>query len=155
MISKETFELMTALLEQTNSWLEGTTPQVERTIQLIDKLINGGVATKFRDEQSARNAGNSKRRVCDRIELVEEAMTAGISEEAALKILFSVYPDKPDKDSLEIASDAVSKFSIPNLMNLATHKHPPTYPFPGVVPSAEVGGFPSEEPDEDEETSLK
>ncbi len=156
MISKETFELVTTLLEQTNSCLEATTPQIERTIQLVDKLVNGGIATKFRDEQSARNAGNSKRRVRDRIELVKEAMAAGISEETALKILFSVYSDEPDKDSLEIASDAVSKLSIPNLMNLAAHKQPATYPFPGAVPSAEAamygGGFPSEEADVAEES---
>ena len=155
MIRKETLDEVSNLLGISASWVEGSTPQFERILSALDKLINGEVAIKFRETQTAQQVTSTKRRCRDRIELVKEAVASGISEEGALRILFSVYPEEPEKGSMEIATDTLSKLSIPNLMGafVPRHQHPSAiYPFPSVVPSgsASVEEFPSEARADDE-----
>lgn len=136
------------ILEGSAKLLENSKPSIETILKSIDDIFYANAATEFRKkrhEDSERRHERLKAICRDKIQLVAEAMRVGISEEGALQILFSEFPAQPEAEFSQTVSDALTK-AAPLIATVATPRVSTPFPFPGEIPTPEVGeDFPNEE----------
>ena len=127
------------ILEASAKLFESGKPSIETIIKSIDEIVYTDTAKEFRKKrrESAERQHERQKTICrDKIQLVEAALKAGISETGALQILFSEFASQPEAEFSETVSDALTK-AAPLIATAVTPRSSIPFPFPGEIPTPE------------------
>ncbi len=123
------------LLEDIADGLESVEPIVDRVATTLEAtLFNDAVFSlraNFNNEESVRNAQECEQR----LKLAIDAVEQGLTEETALKIIYTVYGKEPPVKSENSVVEKAIQSMAPLVMELFTPKHTHgAYPFPSDLP---------------------